>query len=314
MRTKVITNIFCAVALTASALTFGQTEVPNTFQAGQPARAADVNANFDELEGAVDANAAGISTNTSAIGGNASAIATNTTEIANNSNGIASNPAITSNNITEIQNNASGIAANEQSNAANSASIATNQAAIQANSDSIAAIPTFAVPVVQANGQTIGSFLYSYQGAGLVFNTSFLWVLSDTGYAFAITPIADPPNTSSTGIPGEYMRHRIHFSTVNCSGSAYVGVVDPGRTALYVSGAVFASEDGSDPTGVYYSPKGSTPMSGIVLQSSIRETGCLAEASAISSVIEIFSNDPLITGVPTNRNFDPPITLSVRTF
>ena len=40
--------------------TFAQTQVPNEFQAGQPARAAEVNANFDALENAVDQNATAI--------------------------------------------------------------------------------------------------------------------------------------------------------------------------------------------------------------------------------------------------------------
>ena len=46
------------VAGTAS----GQTQVPNTFQAGQPARAAEVNENFDTLETAIDQNLAEITT------------------------------------------------------------------------------------------------------------------------------------------------------------------------------------------------------------------------------------------------------------
>jgi len=45
-----------------STMAIGQTEVPNTFQAGQPARAAEVNANFSTLETAVNTNATAIST------------------------------------------------------------------------------------------------------------------------------------------------------------------------------------------------------------------------------------------------------------
>lgn len=40
-----------------SGAALGQTQVPNTFQAGQPASAAEVNANFSELESAVNKNA-----------------------------------------------------------------------------------------------------------------------------------------------------------------------------------------------------------------------------------------------------------------
>lgn len=69
----------CLLATTA----FGQTQVPNEFQSGQPARASEVNENFDALELAVDANA-------SEAAANASSIATNATDIQQNTNDIAS--------------------------------------------------------------------------------------------------------------------------------------------------------------------------------------------------------------------------------
>ena len=48
--------LVCLVAGSA----FAQTQVPNNFEAGQPASAAEVNANFDVLEAAIDQNAAAI--------------------------------------------------------------------------------------------------------------------------------------------------------------------------------------------------------------------------------------------------------------
>ena len=74
MKTNVITNIFCAVALSASGLTFGQTQVPHTFQAGQPARAAEVNENFSAMETAVNDNASALAVNETAIQQNTAAI------------------------------------------------------------------------------------------------------------------------------------------------------------------------------------------------------------------------------------------------
>ncbi len=49
-----------AVASLIASTAYGQTQVPHTLQAGQPARAADVNANFSTLESAVNQNAGDI--------------------------------------------------------------------------------------------------------------------------------------------------------------------------------------------------------------------------------------------------------------
>ena len=60
MRIQEVTGLVGVVALISSGVAIGQTEVPNTFTAGTPARAAEVNENFDALEAAVDQNAAAI--------------------------------------------------------------------------------------------------------------------------------------------------------------------------------------------------------------------------------------------------------------
>lgn len=65
------------ISLLSTSVVQAQTQVPNTFQAGQPARAADVNANFDALETAVDSNATAISANSGTIDSNSSAIENN---------------------------------------------------------------------------------------------------------------------------------------------------------------------------------------------------------------------------------------------
>jgi hypothetical protein len=54
-------SIICTAAIFVASAAFGQTQVPVTFQAGQPALAADVNANFTTLESAVNQNADDIS-------------------------------------------------------------------------------------------------------------------------------------------------------------------------------------------------------------------------------------------------------------
>ena len=68
----------------------GQTEVPNTFVAGQPARAAEVNGNFGVLVSATNQNTSEISANTSNISSNTSSISTNTTSIGGNAQSIVS--------------------------------------------------------------------------------------------------------------------------------------------------------------------------------------------------------------------------------
>ena len=54
-------------AFALSAATHAQVQVPHEFQSNTPARAAEVNANFDALEGAIASNSADISSNAASI-------------------------------------------------------------------------------------------------------------------------------------------------------------------------------------------------------------------------------------------------------
>lgn len=135
-------------SLLFAAVAIGQTEVPNEFQAGQPARAEDVNENFATLENAVNKNTADISlipagsTGPEGPQGPVGPIGPpgpqgmqgvqgamgvqgpqgpqgpkgepggNSAQTNANTADIASLDAITSNNVSEIQNNAIDIAAN----------------------------------------------------------------------------------------------------------------------------------------------------------------------------------------------------------
>ena len=62
------------IFLLHTGMAYSQTQVPNEFQAGEPAKASEVNENFDALEAAVDTNAASIETNATAISGNTATI------------------------------------------------------------------------------------------------------------------------------------------------------------------------------------------------------------------------------------------------
>jgi len=55
-----VSGVMGILALAFCGVASGQTQVPNDFTAGTPARAAEVNANFDALEAAVDDNAADV--------------------------------------------------------------------------------------------------------------------------------------------------------------------------------------------------------------------------------------------------------------
>ncbi|MBI3188770.1 MAG: hypothetical protein HYZ31_13000 [Gammaproteobacteria bacterium] len=71
------------MTIMADALLADSLTVPNTFTAGTPAIAADVNANFAAVKAAVDDNNARITTNTSDINSNAAAITSNSVAITN---------------------------------------------------------------------------------------------------------------------------------------------------------------------------------------------------------------------------------------
>jgi hypothetical protein len=79
----------CAVALLFSSTLSAQTQVPNTFRQGEPARADEVNANFSALESAVNQNAGDIAANADDIAANAEGIAGNAADIAGNAADIA---------------------------------------------------------------------------------------------------------------------------------------------------------------------------------------------------------------------------------
>lgn len=85
MNMKSINQLLGFIALMVSASVFAQTQVPNTFQAGQPARAAEVNENFSTLESAANQNASDIAASATDIASNVVAITNNSTQIQSNS-------------------------------------------------------------------------------------------------------------------------------------------------------------------------------------------------------------------------------------
>ncbi|MFC1771755.1 formylglycine-generating enzyme family protein [Pseudomonadota bacterium] len=103
-----IAAILASASVTISA---GTVTIPNTFTAGTPAVADEVNANFTAVKGAVDDNAGDIATNTGNITTNTGAIATNTGNITTNTNAISVNTGNITTNTTAIGVNTSAISA-----------------------------------------------------------------------------------------------------------------------------------------------------------------------------------------------------------
>jgi len=85
MNTTLKTTIISTAVLFASNIH----AVPNTFSAGQPARAAEVNANFADVESQISTNSSAIQQNATDIQNNTNAHQQNATDIQNNTTAIA---------------------------------------------------------------------------------------------------------------------------------------------------------------------------------------------------------------------------------
>ncbi len=158
--------------------------------------------------------------------------------------------------------------------------------------------------MVKANGQPIGVFLNNDAGGPLPFESARFWVLSDTGYMFAMSPA-----TAAGRSAGQLYNQRVRFSDPGCLGQAYVEALRPDRQAQFYSGFVFTSEDPNDPTPTYYSPTQSPVVADASIASVRSETGCEVSIGTITFAVAVLPNDPLITGVPNQRILGEPITL-----
>ena len=173
---------------------------------------------------------------------------------------------------------------------------------------------------VHANGATVGIFLSaavlgsaSETNAPLIFNTNWWYVLSDTGYVFAITPADRSSFFNGRDVPGEQSAFdELWFDGPDCSGQAYVFVDDGPRQAMAYQGWVATSLDVNDPIPLYYVAKGSTPVTGIVAPSRREAGGCepVPLDSTLYPVVPAYPNDQLITGVPDGRVLAAPVSLS----
>ncbi len=104
--------IVMSIAAMASGAVFAAgAPVANQFSAGQPAIAAEVNENFQELANRTDINAIGVENNASNIAANGSAISVNADGVAVNAVGVSDNTSGISDNASDIATNTASIAA-----------------------------------------------------------------------------------------------------------------------------------------------------------------------------------------------------------
>jgi hypothetical protein len=218
-------------------------DIPTQFQAGTPAVAAQVNANFSAVKAAVDDNAQQIESNTQAIGDNTDQIDTN---------------------IQSIDTNAQTIA--ELGTGLATAGVSVKLDGVHVGRFIAAGRPVVELPV---NG---GTELLAAGAIGLG-NSPQIDAISDTGYRFTIITSAMMVGTRAF-VEGELNTAPVFFDDTTCTGNRYFPV--EGNTGFFTSfvpgvsdirpvkpwalrqGAVWGSPDPADPNPVYMIRQGQT--------------------------------------------------------
>jgi len=293
------TLILLATSSLFAAAAQAQTEVPNDFTAGQPARAAEVNENFDTLEAAIDQNASDIQSIPAGPQGDVGP------------QGVQGLPGVPglqglqgeigpqgSQGIQGVQGDTGpqGIQGEQGpagADLSNEVSVLQGEQAVQ--NDRIDSLETATSGLqVFSQGQSIGYFVRFEQSGSDPFY--YMRVVSLKGYLFKVTSYLD---SSITDPEFAYLpRAIIYFSNPSCTGTAKV-VSDLSIASL---GSVFKGW-GPTPNSVYYMPHGSTRTSG-AYQSVWRQSGsqpqfgeCQNESSSRPLLVEVLPNEPEITGV-----------------
>jgi len=147
---------------------------------------------------------------------------------------------------------------------------------------------------VKSNGQNIG-LLLSYTGNGRT-------ILSNKGYVFLIGAFPTNVFTLSSSTTIEY-------SLAGCTGVKYAS---SGFFLDGIQGQVFKTNHTADPIQVYYVPKNSTPLT--VTPASYFDFNGLCQAGAapgaLNPRLQVFANDPAVTGVQSITTYALPITIS----
>lgn len=86
---RLLSSTSATFLLLCTATGQAQTQVPYDFQSGEPARAAEVNANFDALEAGIDANSSSLEAVRASVDSISASVEANVSAISNNSAAIA---------------------------------------------------------------------------------------------------------------------------------------------------------------------------------------------------------------------------------
>ena len=157
-----------------------------------------------------------------------------------------------------------------------------------------AAIITNASPLVFSNGQAIGPYLH-------LGSFSSFAILSPTNYVFDVIS-----NGMDVANDGQLSLDLIFFEFPGCAGRAFIQCCGKGDWTA-VQGFVFRPEDPADPIQAYYVPKGSAVVN-VTTMAQGSAGGCVDSGPVGIRAIEVFPNDPIVTGV-LGGGFTPPKTI-----
>jgi hypothetical protein len=282
---KSVAAVFvCLVAGSALA----QTQVPNTFEEGQPARAAEVNANFDALETAIDQNAVAIQ------------------DIPAGPEGPQGPQG------EQGPQGFQGLMGPQGAPGPQGLQGATGPAGPQGNTGDVGPQgpqgeqgppgpvgESRAIPVFLANGSPIGSLVR--KGGWIGSERTYSELLTESDYLVQFNRETGQIRQSTTVL---------YFSSTGCVGQAYASAqttaIDP------MQGRVFRTPVRTGAIRLYYAPTGwSLVSSAIGTYSQSRNGECLDQYSGVAEAFEVYPNDPAVTGIH-GEYFPGPITLGHR--
>ena len=262
---KSIIQILGVIALMISGSLSAQTQVPNTFQAGQPARAAEVNDNFSTLESAIDQNAAAIQ------------------QIPAGPQGIQGVPGNTGpqgeagpQGDIGPQGPQGDIGPQGPQGLAGPQGTQGDVGSQGPQGDIGPQGPAGPALTVVAGGTPIGSPMRATGGQIDFINYQGYWIIVEL-----------PAGRIGDGATV------ILYDALGCTGQAYMFATWMGSPT---QGAVVSSTYAFDPIRLYYIPQNSVLNTNVNVQSRLeRVTGC-ADVASVEEGIAIFPNDPAVTG------------------